>query len=167
MITLSTLKNSSRPDSRTKRVGRGIGSGVGKTCGRGQKGAGARSGYKRRYGYEGGQFRTFMKIPQRGFSQARFRKPYHVINLFQISQMFDDGEVVNLESLAERGYLSGRTYGIKILGTGEITKKVTIEAHDFSGSAREKLSAAKVSFTLLSLDAISDEHSDSSEDSEE
>lgn len=157
MITLSTLRNTDRTDKRSKRVGRGIGSGVGKTCGRGQKGAGARSGYKRRFGYEGGQFRTFMKIPQRGFNQARFRKPYHVINLFQINEMFDDGEVVKLETLAERGFLSGKTYGIKILGTGEITKKLTIEAHAFSDCAREKLNTAKVSFTHLEADLMSND----------
>ena len=87
MFTLGSLKNTTRPRKSVKRVGRGLGSGLGKTCGRGEKGAGARSGYKRRHTYEGGQFRTFMKIPQRGFSQARFRKPYHVINLFQISQI--------------------------------------------------------------------------------
>jgi large subunit ribosomal protein L15 len=167
MITLSTLKDSTRFHKRTKRVGRGIGSGVGKTCGRGQKGAGARSGYKRRFGYEGGQFRTFMKIPQRGFSQARFRKPYHVINLFQINEMFDEGETVNLQTLAERGYLSGRTYGIKILGTGEITKKLSIEAHAFSDCAIEKLNTAKVSFTLLTADLVTSEQISSSEDSEQ
>lgn len=163
MITLSTLKNTTRTELRSKRVGRGIGSGVGKTCGRGQKGAGARSGYKRRFGYEGGQFRTFMKIPQRGFSQARFRKPYHVINLFQINEMFEDGETVNLESLAERGYLSGKTYGIKILGSGEITKKLTIEAHALSDCAREKLNSAKVSFTLLAADLMTNDESSSSD----
>lgn len=163
MITLSTLRNHTRMAKRTKRVGRGPGSGLGKTCGRGEKGAGARSGYKRRFGYEGGQFRTFMKIPQRGFNRARFRKPYDVVNLFQINEMFEDGETVNLETLAERGFLSGRTYGIKILGTGEITKKLTIEAHAFSDCAREKLTTAKISFTLLEADMVTNEEFSSSD----
>lgn len=154
MINLSTLKNVTRMKKRSKRVGRGVGCGLGKTCGRGQKGAGARAGYKRRHGYEGGQFRTFMKIPQRGFSQARFRQPLDVINLYQIESMFEDGEVVNLLTLAERGFISNRTYGIKILGNGELTKNVTIEAHAFSDSAREKLSAAKIAFTELSSDLL-------------
>lgn len=149
MISLSTLKNTTRMYKRTKRVGRGAGSGLGKTCGRGEKGAGARAGYKRRFGYEGGQFRTFMKIPQRGFSQVRFRKAFDFVNLDQIESMFDDGEVVNLVSLAERGFLSGSSYGLKVLGNGELKKKVSIEAHAFSASAREKLSAAKIAFTLL------------------
>jgi len=84
MISLSQLSNTSRPKQKCRRVGRGPGSGLGKTCGRGEKGAGARAGYKRRLGYEGGQFRTFMKIPQRGFNNARFRKAYDTINLGQI-----------------------------------------------------------------------------------
>jgi large subunit ribosomal protein L15 len=149
MITLSTLQNTTRNYKRTKRVGRGAGSGLGKTCGRGEKGAGARSGYKRRFGYEGGQFRTFMKIPQRGFSQARFRRAFDGINLDQIESMFDDGEVVNLVTLADRGFLSGSSFGLKILGNGELKKKVTIEAHAISENARQKLNAAKIEFTLL------------------
>lgn len=149
MITLNTLKNSSRPYKRYKRVGRGIGSGVGKTCGRGEKGAGARSGYKRRFGYEGGQFRTFAKMPIRGFSNARFRKAYDSVNLGQIEAAFEEGEVVNAQSLADRGFLSGQTYGIKILGTGELKKKVKIEVAALSESAREKLQKAKISVTLV------------------
>lgn len=164
MINLSTLKNTTREKKRTKRVGRGIGSGLGKTCGRGQKGAGARSGYKRRFGYEGGQFRTFMKIPQRGFSQARFRRPLDVVNLYQIESMFEDGEVVNLLTLAERGFISNRTYGIKVLGNGELTKKVKIEAHAFSNSAREKLSAAKIDFVQLTNDMLTAEELESEDE---
>lgn len=149
MITLATLKNTSRPYKRYKRVGRGIGSGLGKTCGRGEKGAGSRSGYKRRLGYEGGQFRTFMKIPIRGFSNARFRRAYDTVNLGQINAAFEDGEVVNAETLAERGFLSGVTYGIKVLGEGELTKKVTLEVAALSASAQEKLQNAKIAFTLI------------------
>jgi large subunit ribosomal protein L15 len=167
MITLSTLKNISRFKKRSKRVGRGPGSGLGKTCGRGEKGAGARSGYKRRFGYEGGQFRTFMKIPQRGFNQTRFRKPFDVVNLDQIESMFEDGEVVSLVSLAERGFLSGSSYGLKVLGNGELTKKVAIEAHAYSDSAREKLSAGKIVFTLLEGNQMANDDFGVSEDNEE
>lgn len=149
MISLATLRNTSRPKKRTKRVGRGPGCGLGKTCGRGEKGAGARSGYKRRFGYEGGQFRTFMKLPQRGFSNARFRRPYDTINLGQIDAMFSDGDVVELDSLVYHGFLSGKTYGLKILGDGELTKKVRIEAHAYSKSAWEKLRSAKISCVVL------------------
>lgn len=148
MFSLSNLKNTTRYRAAPKRVGRGPGSGLGKTCGRGQKGAGSRSGYKRRYGYEGGQFRTFMKMPQRGFSNARFRRPYDSVNLGQLEFMFEDGDVVNLETLCHKGFLSGLSWGLKILGKGELTKKVTIEADAYSESAREKLLQAKIEFKL-------------------
>lgn len=149
MINLSTLKNTTRPRKNVKRVGRGIGSGVGKTCGRGEKGAGARAGYKRRFGYEGGQFRTFAKMPIRGFNNARFRKAYHTVNLGDIDAAFQDGEMVNAQSLADRGFFSGLTYGVKILGNGELKKKVTIEASAMSETAREKLQKANISFTIV------------------
>lgn len=163
MITLSTLKNSTRLKKRSKRVGRGCGSGLGKTCGRGEKGAGSRSGYKRRLGYEGGQFRTFMKIPQRGFNQTRFRKPLDVVNLAQIEAMYEDGEVVNLWTLSDKGFISGPSYGLKILGNGLLTKNVTIEAHELSNSAREKLNSAKITFHLLEGGCGSNEHMESSD----
>lgn len=148
MKSLATLKNETRPKQARKRVGRGLGSGLGKTSGRGEKGAGARSGYKRRHGYEGGQFRTFMKLPIRGFSNETFRKRLDFINLNQISDLYNDGEVVNVETLFEKGFLTSSTYGIKILGNGEITKKVTIEAHAASSGAREKLHKAKIDIKL-------------------
>lgn len=148
-FNLSTLKNTDRPYKRRKRVGRGPGSGLGKTCGRGEKGAGSRSGYKRRTGYEGGQFRTFMKIPIRGFNNARFRKAYDVVNLGQIDAAFSDGDVVNLQSLVDKGFLSGLSYGIKILAKGELNKKVTLEVAAISDAALEKLKKGNVPFTLV------------------
>lgn len=148
MITLDTLENSIRGRRKCKRVGRGVGSGIGKTCRRGQKGAGARSGYKRRLGYEGGQFRLFAKLPIRGFSNARFRVELDIVNLSQIEEAYEDGEVVNAQTLADRGLLSGRTNGVKVLGEGELTKKVTFEVHSLSKTAREKLQKAKISFQL-------------------
>jgi large subunit ribosomal protein L15 len=150
MIDLSNLKDTCRERKACKRVGRGPGSGLGKTCGRGEKGAGSRSGYKRRYGYEGGQFRLFMKLPIRGFNNARFRKELDVVNLGQIEFMYNNGEVVNAKTLAERGFISGPTHGIKVLGEGELTKKVTLEVTAISESAREKLQQAKIHFTLIS-----------------
>src|SRR5215204_5268096 len=108
MMNLSTLKNTTKIAKRTKRVGRGLGSGLGKTCGRGEKGAGARSGYKRRLTYEGGQFRMFMKMPIRGFNNARFRTEYEPINLSQINKMFEDGDVVSVQTLTDRGFIKGR-----------------------------------------------------------
>jgi large subunit ribosomal protein L15 len=147
MHKLHSLKNTTKVIKSRRRVGRGIGSGLGKTCGRGEKGAGSRSGYKRRLGYEGGQFRLFMKLPIRGFSNARFRKRLDSINLGQIEEMYSDGEVVNVDTLRQHGYISGRSHGLKILGEGELTKKVTIEADKYSASAHEKLQKAKISFS--------------------
>lgn len=149
MISLSKLKDISRERKKRKRVGRGVGSGIGKTCGRGEKGAGSRSGYKRRLGYEGGQFRLYMKLPIRGFSNARFRKEYETINLSQIDEMYEDGEVVNAETLAEKGFLRGKVRGIKVLGNGELNKKVKIEAAAISSSAQDKLQRAKISIEIV------------------
>lgn len=148
MFSLNSLKNTSRPRKNVKRVGRGLGSGLGKTCGRGEKGAGARSGYKRRYGYEGGQFRMFMKMPIRGFNNARFRCAYKGINLAQIDAAFEDGDVVNLDTLAERGLIKGRDVCVKLLGNGELTKKVTIDICVMSESAKAKLQKANIPFSL-------------------
>lgn len=148
-FSLNTLHNESRPFVKRRRVGRGQGSGLGKTCGRGQKGAGARAGYKRRLGYEGGQMRMFMKIPIRGFSNARFRRALHSVNISDIEATYEDGESVTIETLAERGFIRGRTYGVKLLSNGELTKKVTIEVDSISRGAREKLQQAKIELTVL------------------
>lgn len=146
MFTLGSLKNTTRPRKSVKRVGRGLGSGLGKTCGRGEKGAGARSGYKRRHTYEGGQFRMFMKMPIRGFNNARFRTEYQGVNLSQINAMYEDGETVNAATLADRGFVKRRGVLIKVLGNGELKKNVKIEADAFSASAQEKLQKAKINF---------------------
>lgn len=148
MITLHSLKNTSRPKKVSKRVGRGPGSGLGRTCGRGNKGDGSRSGRKERHSYEGGQFPLFRKLPERGFSNAAFKKSFFVINLGQITEWFEDGDKVNETSLRDRSFIKGRIDGIKVLGTGEIQKKVTIEADAFSATAKEKLDAAKVNYSL-------------------
>lgn len=148
-FSLNNLQNESRPFVKRRRVGRGQGSGLGKTSGRGQKGAGARSGYKRRLGYEGGQMRMFMKLPIRGFSNARFRRALHAVNLQDIEATYQDGEAVTIESLAERGFIRGRTYGVKLLAKGVLTKKVTIEVDGVSRGARDKLEQAKIQVTVL------------------
>ncbi len=144
MIQLNNLKNTAYDRKKSKRVGRGPGSGLGKTCGRGEKGAGSRSGYTHRWGYEGGQFRTFMKMPIRGFSNARFAIRLDSINLDQIDRIYKDNEIVNTKTLAEKGFISGKSNGLKILGNGELNKKVTIEARRVSESAREKLQKHKI-----------------------
>lgn len=148
MYKLNQLRDTTKKRKARKRVGRGIGSGVGKTCGRGEKGAGARSGYKRRYGYEGGQFRLFMKLPIRGFSNFNFRRELDAINLDQIELLFNDGDVVNETTLRQRGFINGKSHGIKVLGNGNLTKKVTLDVDAISASAKEKLQKAKISFTV-------------------
>lgn len=132
------------PKKRSKRVGRGRGSKMGKTCCRGSKGMGARSGYQRRWGYEGGQMRLHMKLPKRGFSREMFRKVTETINLGMIDAFYEDGEHVNPQTLKSKGLITGRGDFLKILGDGELKKKVQISAHHYSASAKEKLEKANI-----------------------
>ena len=151
MISLSTLTNTSRPKKARKRVGRGIGSKTGKTCGRGEKGARSRAGSKMRYGKEGGNMPIFMKTPIRGFSNFNFRTEYNVVNLDQIDVMFADGDIVNEQTLKDHGFFNGKAKGLKILGKGETLKNLKIYANAISESAREKLTLAKIHFEIVSL----------------
>ena len=121
-LTLFSLRDTVYKRRKKKRVGRGDGSGKGQTCGRGRKGAGARAGHTHRHTYEGGQFRLFMKLPCRGFTRGRFKKPLDVINLAQIEKAFNDGDVVNKETLRQKGFFKGKCFGVKILGKGELNK---------------------------------------------
>src|ERR1700730_16818568 len=143
-MELHSLSNSSRPAKRRKRVGRGMGSGLGKTCGRGHKGAGSRAGYKSRARYEGGQLPLYRKMPGRGFSNVRFQEKLDAINLGQIEKLFSDGDVVNMQTLHEVGYIHASSNGIKILSEGTLTKKVRIEANAMSKKAEEKLQQARI-----------------------
>lgn len=148
-IALNHLQNTTRPFKKRKRVGRGLGSKHGKTCGRGEKGAGSRSGYKRRLGKEGGNMPLFMKIPLRGFNNAPFRRQYDVVNLEQLNEIFEEGETVSMETLRDRGFISGPSYGVKLLGTGSLRKNLIIRVQALSESAREKLTEAKISFEIV------------------
>ena len=125
-----------------KRKGRGIGSGNGKTGGRGRghKGQWARSGGGVRVGFEGGQMPLARRIPKRGFNNI-FAKPLEAVNVSALEK-FEDGAVVNAQALLEKGILSKCVYGVKILGNGSITKKLTVQASAFSASAKEKIEAA-------------------------
>ncbi len=124
-----------------KRVGRGVGSGWGKTAGRGHKGQNSRSGGGVRPGFEGGQMPLFRKVPKRGFTNARFKKHYTIVNVQSLNG-YSDGSEVDLTSVLERG-LARRTGGmLKVLGQGEITVKLTVRAHRFSDSAKYKIEAA-------------------------
>jgi large subunit ribosomal protein L15 len=156
MTSLSSLTNTHRPRKKVQRVGRGAGSKRGKTCGRGVKGYKARTGYSRRYGHEGGQLPLYRKLPCRGFSSGLFKSKVFAVNLERIEELFSEGETVNLASLREKGLAPRRSPGgLKILGEGELKKKVLIEAHHFSASAREKLEKASISFKQLPLQAAS------------
>lgn len=138
-IRTVTAKGTKR-DQR-KRIGRGIGSGVGKTSGRGHKGYGQRSGSSRRAGHEGGQMPLYRRVPKRGFKNARFRTDYTIINVSDLD-VFDAGGTVDLKAILERGLTSLETPLLKVLGNGEITTALTIRAQKFSGSAKAKIEAA-------------------------
>lgn len=131
-----------------RRIGRGIGSGSGKTSGRGHKGRGSRSGASRRPGYEGGQMPIYRRVPKRGFTNARFRTEYTVINVDKFNE-FADGEVVDLAVILERGLASMNTKLLKVLGNGELTKKLTVRAQKCSAAAVEKIRAAGGEFVRL------------------
>ncbi|TDQ34728.1 50S ribosomal protein L15 [Aureibacillus halotolerans] len=123
-----------------KRKGRGIGTGNGKTAGKGHKGQNARSGGGVRPGFEGGQNPLFRRLPKRGFTNIN-RKDYAVVNLSTLNQ-FDDGAEVTPETLVANGVVKNQKSGIKILGEGQIEKKLTVKAHKFSASAQEAIKAA-------------------------
>ena len=123
-------------------MGRGPGSGNGKTAGRGNKGAQSRSGYSYKRGFEGGQMPLHRRVPKRGFNNTDFRTEYEVVNLDQLEARFDAGATVTPDSLRAAGLINGRTARIKVLARGEVTKALTVQAHKFSGKAAEKLAAA-------------------------
>jgi large subunit ribosomal protein L15 len=143
---LAPAPGSRRP---RKRVGRGEGSGTGKTSGRGQKGYGSRSGSKRRTRFEGGQNPIHMRMrklrgPNKKMSMPfeMFRTHTQPVNLADLEQRFDDGATVDVESLQANGLATRRGIPVKVLGQGELTKKLTVHAHGFSKSARERIEAA-------------------------
>ena len=122
------------------RKGRGAGSGNGKTAGKGHKGQNARSGGGVRPGFEGGQLPLYRKLPKRGFNNFRFGKKYAVINVQSLNK-FNDGEVVDCAALLANGIINAVNDGVKVLGEGELTKKLTVKAAVFSASAKEKIEA--------------------------
>ena len=123
-----------------KRIGRGIGSGTGKTSGKGHEGQNARSGGGVRLGFEGGQIPLFQRLPKRGFTNIN-RKEYAIVNL-DVLNRFDEGTEVTPELLIETGIVSNEKSGIKILGNGILEKKITVKAHKFSASAKEAIEKA-------------------------
>lgn len=140
-MRLHELKPPAGARSSAKRVGRGIGSGHGKTSGRGQKGQKARSGGGVRRGFEGGQTPLFQSLPKRGFSNKRFRTAWSIVNTGALNS-FAAGTVITPQLLQESGLIKSQKNGIKILGKGELAKELTVKAHSFSAQARQKIETA-------------------------
>ena len=139
-MKLHDLKPAVGATTAPKRLGRGVGSGLGKTSGKGHKGAKARSGGGKRPGFEGGQMPLTMRLPKRGFTN-KWRVEYATVNVERLN-IFEDGEVVSPATLVEAGILKNVQDGVKILGNGEITRKLTVQANGFTATAKEKIEAA-------------------------
>jgi len=139
-MKLHDLKPAVGATTAAKRLGRGIGSGLGKTSGKGHKGAKARSGGGKGPGFEGGQMPLTMRLPKRGFTN-KWRTEYVAINVDRL-EIFEDGQVVTPVELIEMGIIKKIEDGVKIMGNGEITKKLTVKANKFTASAKEKIEAA-------------------------
>jgi large subunit ribosomal protein L15 len=137
-MKLHNLKPAEGAVKNRKRLGRGPGSGTGKTSGKGHKGQNARAGGGVRPGFEGGQLPLFRRLPKRGFNNYNFRTEYVVINLSDLN-LFDEGTVVTPELLKESGMIKKQLSGIKILGNGKLEKKLTVKAHKFSLTAKEAI----------------------------
>jgi large subunit ribosomal protein L15 len=140
-MSLSNLRPPRGAKHAKKRVGRGPGSGHGKTASRGTKGAKSRSGFRFKRGFEGGQMPLHRRVPKRGFHNP-FRVEYAVVNLDTLGEVFDAGSSVTPELLRERGLVRVTGAPIKVLGRGDLAKKLTVHAHKFSGSAAQKIAAA-------------------------
>jgi large subunit ribosomal protein L15 len=139
-MSLSKLRPPAGATHSKKRVGRGQGSGNGKTAGRGHKGAKSRSGFTHKRGFEGGQMPLHRRVPKRGFHNP-FRQEYEVVNLDTLAERFEPGVEITPDVLREQG-LVGRSGLVKVLARGDIAKALTIRAHKFSGKAAEKIQAA-------------------------
>ena len=140
-MDLSNLKPPKGAKHAKKRIGRGQGSGNGKTAGRGHKGAKSRSGFTFKRGFEGGQMPLHRRVPKRGFHNP-FRVEYEVVNLDTLAKRFEAGTVVTPELLREHGILSRGKKLVKVLGRGEVSHALTVRVHKFSGAAAEKIAAA-------------------------
>ena len=137
-MKLNTMLPAEGATETRKRIGRGIGSGNGKTAGKGHKGQNARSGGGVRPGFEGGQLPLYRRLPKRGFSNAKFKVRYATINLSDLNR-FEDGAVVTPELLKEMGLVKNQLDGIKVLGNGTLEKKLTVKAHNFSTRAQAEI----------------------------
>lgn len=150
-MDLSDLKPAAGSTKKRKRVGRGDGSGHGKTAGRGHKGQGARAGGGTRPGFEGGQMPLQRRLPKRGFKNI-FRAKVAVVNVEKL-ELFPSGSEVTPDSLAERGFVQGKKTLVKILGQGSLSRALTVKAHKFSAKAKEKIEASGGRVELISIHA--------------
>ncbi len=148
-MNLHTLKPRPGAKHRVKRLGCGESSGHGKTSGKGHKGQKARSGGSIRLGFEGGQMPLIRRLPKRGFNNAAFKTRYALVNLESLD-IFDEGAVVDEKALREKKLIRGRFDGIKILGNGDLSKKLSITADKVSAAAREKIEKAGGAITVKS-----------------
>ena len=142
IMKLHTLKPNKGAKHRIKRLGAGESSGTGKTCGKGNKGQKARSGGSVRPGFEGGQMPLHRRLPKKGFNNKDFKTKVSVVNLAQLEKHYEDGQTVNEESLREKGLVSRNIDIVKVLGQGDLSKKLTISVDAISTSAREKVEKA-------------------------
>ncbi len=141
-MDLSTVHQGITRRTKKKRVGRGVGSGMGKTATRGHKGQWASAGANRPGPqFEGGQMPLFRRIPKRGFSHATWDKHFHIVNVGALNDAFEDGAEVTQETLRQAGLCKGKAAGVRVLGDGELTKRLVVRAHHFSKSAQEKITA--------------------------
>jgi large subunit ribosomal protein L15 len=140
-ISLNTLKPAKGSTHKKKRVGRGPGSGLGKTAGRGEKGQKSRSGYSRKIGFEGGQMPLHRRLPKRGFTNI-FKKRWLEISLASLEQHFEADAEITPEVLHDRGLIKKAKYDVVVLGNGEVSKPLRVSAHRFTKSAREKIEKA-------------------------
>ena len=141
-MDLSSLTNTPGARKRAKRVGRGCGSGMGKTSCRGQKGQNARKGHKQKLGFEGGQMPLVRRLPKRGFNNARFNAKALAVNVSDLEKYFEAGAEVTVESLAKAGFSDNKRPKVKICATGELTKKLTVKGVPCSAAAKAKIEAA-------------------------
>ena len=140
-MKLHELSPAAGSKKEVKRIGRGAGSGQGKTAGKGHKGQKARAGRGMRPGFEGGQMPLLRRVPKRGFVNI-FGKEFSIVNVSALDQSFEDGAVVDIDALIEKGLVKKVLDGVKILGNGEISKKLTVQVNAYSEAAKQKIEAA-------------------------
>lgn len=153
-MILNDVQSGIQPRKPRKRVGRGPGSGHGKTAGRGHKGFFSRSGSSRRRGFQGGQMPLFRRVAKRGFNNNQFAPDVAVVNVGELNESFDSGVEITPELLASKGLIRTKFDELKVLGDGDLTKSFKVVAHRFSGAAEQKIAAAGGSFERIAAGSV-------------